>query len=76
MTRHAVYPPVIPVRFRRPLPTWVRTLRGLILALLLIGGMVLGTIWLMARIDAYSGALDSAFAMGMRAGQQMCGRGL
>ena len=71
--RHAIYPPVIPVRYRRRAPYWLRTLGNAALALLIVAALVLGTAALIARLEARAAALDNAFQLGLEAGAQTCG---
>lgn len=78
--RHTMYPPVIPVGYRRRF-SWWRTIRGAVLGLLVMAGLGLGIAHLFARLDAfnsayngaYQAAREAAFMQGMTAGQQTCG---
>jgi hypothetical protein len=70
MSPHAIY--IVPNARPRRRSLWA-TLASAILAVLLLALLVLGTIGLIAWIDAMQAAPESAFLQGMAAGVNICG---
>lgn len=72
MSRHTMYPPVIPTVYRRHFP-WARTLAYGIGALALVAACAFCAAVLIALLESWANAPEAAYMQGLKAGATSCG---